>query len=46
MPEDFVRNFLRNAGLQRTAEAFEMEWYEVRQGRTYPALLFPTHPAS
>lgn len=30
VPEDYVRNFLRNAGLQRTLEQFETEWYEVR----------------
>ncbi len=28
--DDFVRNFLREAGLSRTLEQFETEWYEVR----------------
>ena len=29
MLDDFVRNFLREAGLGRTLEQFETEWYEV-----------------
>jgi hypothetical protein len=38
-----VRNFLRNAGLQRTAEAFETEWYEARRGQVSLARALP-HP--
>jgi hypothetical protein len=34
--DDFVRNFLRDAGLSRTLEQFETEWYEVRR-RARPA---------
>jgi hypothetical protein len=29
--DDFVRNFLRDAGLTHTLEQFETEWYEVRR---------------
>ena len=31
MLDDFVRNFLREAGLSSTLEQFETEWYEVSQ---------------
>lgn len=29
MMDDFVRNFLNRAGMMRTLEVFETEWYEV-----------------
>lgn len=28
--DDFLRNFFAKAGLSRTAEAFEAEWYELK----------------
>ena len=38
--DDFVRNFLREAGLGRTLEQFETEWYEVsrREARSASAV--------
>ena len=35
-----MRNFLRNAGLLRTWEQFETEWYEVRL-EAPPSGMFP-----
>jgi len=35
--DDFVRNFLREAGLGRTLEQFETEWYEVSQREAHSA---------
>lgn len=38
VPEDWVRNFLLRAGMERTAECFEAEWFEVWLGcRLSPA---------
>jgi len=44
--DDFVRNFLREAGLGRTLEQFETEWHEVSQRRTPAPRALHANPCS